>query len=108
LIGHTTAKPEPVGYVLARMTDDKSGRPISFVFAGKTSLTDGSEVKLTPAILKASVNYKQVRDGYAYPLYYNTLFADLRNEFNIKRCGPQATAAHVCSLADGFRRYVGG
>lgn len=108
LIGHTTAKPEPEGYVLARMTDDKSGRPITFVFAGKTSLTDGSEVKLTPAILKASVNYKQLRDGYAYPLYYNTLFADLRNEFNIKRCGPQATAAHVCSLADGFRRYVGG
>jgi endonuclease YncB( thermonuclease family) len=82
LIGYTSAKPEPEGYVLARMTDDKSGRPISFVFAGKTSLTDGSEVKLTPAMLKSSVNYKQMRDGYAYPLYYNTLFADLRSEFN--------------------------
>lgn len=81
LIGHTTAKPEPEGYVLARMTDDKSGRPISFVFAGKTSLTDGSEVKLTPAMLRTSVNYKQMRDGFAYPLYYNTLFTDLRNEF---------------------------
>ncbi|MBI3807433.1 MAG: hypothetical protein HY281_07955 [Nitrospirae bacterium] len=82
LIGYSTAKPEPEGYVLARMTDDKSGRPISFVFAGKTSLADGSEVKLTPAMLKTSVNYKQMRDGFAYPLYYNTLFADLRSEFN--------------------------
>ena len=80
LIGYSDTKPEPEGYVLARMTDDRSGRPISFVFAGKTSLADGSEVMLTPAMLRSSVNYKQMRDGFAYPLYYNTLFADLRNE----------------------------
>lgn len=82
LIGYSSVKPEPEGYVLARMTDDKSGRPVSFAFAGTTSLLDGSEIRLTPAILRSSVNYKQMRDGYAYPLYYNTLFADLRNEFN--------------------------
>lgn len=82
LIGYSQTNQEPEGYVLARMTDDRSGRPISFVFASKTSLADGSEVRLTPAMLRTSVNYKQMRDGYAYPLYYNTLFADLRNEFN--------------------------
>lgn len=81
LIGHSAANPEPTGYILARMTDDKSGRPISFAFAGKTTQSDGVAIRLTPAMLKASVNYKQMRDGYAYPLYYNTLFADLRDEF---------------------------
>ena len=29
------------------------------------------------------MNYRQVLAGYAYPLYYNTLFAELRNEFNV-------------------------
>ncbi|MCI0550439.1 MAG: hypothetical protein L0287_05755 [Anaerolineae bacterium] len=73
---------EPIGYVLARATDDKSGRPIAFVFAGVTSRKDGSEVYLDPSQLKSSVNFKQAKDGFAYPLYYNTLFASLRNEFN--------------------------
>jgi hypothetical protein len=68
--------------MLARMTDDKSGRPICFAFAGSTSRTDGSEVYLEAPLLRQSVNYKQARAGFAYPLYYNTLFASLRNEFN--------------------------
>ena len=80
LIGYSGTNREPKGYVLARMTDDKSGRPISFAFAGNTGQSDGAEVRLTPAMLKTSVNYKQMRDGFAYPLYYNTLFADLRVE----------------------------
>lgn len=74
--------PEPTGYILARMTDDESARPICFVFAGTTGRADGSEVYLEPALLLQSVNYKQVKSGFAYPLYYNTLFASLRNEFN--------------------------
>ena len=77
-----TQHQEPTGYILARMTDDKSGRPICFAFAGSTSRTDGSEVYLEAPLLRQSVNYKQARAGFAYPLYYNTLFASLRNEFN--------------------------
>lgn len=73
------------------MTDDKSGRPISFAFAGKTAHSDGAEVRLPSAMLKASVNYKQMRDGFAYPLYYNILFADLRAEFTkVLRSAKQA------------------
>ena len=82
LIGHTAAVAEPRGYVLARMTDDTSGRPICFTYAGTTARADGSDVFLDAALLKTSVNYRQMKDGFAYPLYYNTLFASLRNEFN--------------------------
>lgn len=74
-------KPEPAGYILARMTDDKSGRPICFVFAGTTALKDGADVMLHAALLRQSVNLKQMLAGYAYPLFYNTLFAELRNVF---------------------------
>ena len=65
-----------------RMTDDKSRRPICFAYAGATSRADGSEVFLDGPLLRRSVNYLQMRDGFAYPLYYNTLFASLRGQFN--------------------------
>jgi endonuclease YncB( thermonuclease family) len=71
----------PKGYILARMTDP-NGRAVAFVFAGEPSQADGSDVFLDADLLKKSVNFKQVQDGFAYPLYYNTLFASLRNTFN--------------------------
>jgi hypothetical protein len=76
------ANPEPRGFILARMTDDQSGRPIAFAFAGETDRDDGSDVFLDVPLLRQSVNYQQMADGFAYPLYYNTLFSDLRNGFN--------------------------
>jgi hypothetical protein len=76
------ANPEPEGYILARMTDDKTRRPICFVFAGSTELADGSDVWLEAPLLRKSVNYKQMAAEYAYPLYYNTLFASLRTVFD--------------------------
>jgi endonuclease YncB( thermonuclease family) len=79
--GDTNA--EPRGFILSRMTDDVAGRPICFAFAGETGLDDGSEVFLDAPMLRKSVNYKQMKTGFAYPLYYNTLFASLRREFNV-------------------------
>jgi len=73
------AEPEPSGYILARMTDDLYGRPISFAFSGSTTDADGSSIYLDTAMLRSSVNYKQIESGFAYPLYYNTLFSSLRN-----------------------------
>lgn len=73
--------PEPAGYILARMTDDKSRRPICFIFAGAAAHSDGADTFLNPQLLRQSVNYKQMLAGYAYPLYYNTLFAELRDTF---------------------------
>jgi hypothetical protein len=81
-IGHSEQNPTPNGYILARMTDDESRRPICFVFSGNASQPDGTQIFLEADLVKESVNWKQMRDGYAYPLYYNTLFASLRAEFN--------------------------
>lgn len=82
LIGYDASNaPTPRGYILTRMTDPH-GRLIAYVYPGSISRGDGTNVFLNPEMLKSSVNYKQMQDGYAYPLYYNTLFADLRNEFN--------------------------
>jgi hypothetical protein len=72
---------EPEGYILSRMTDTH-GRPISIVFSGVTDKDDGSDVFLDQPMLRNSVNYKQMEAGFAYPLYYNTLFQTLRNGFN--------------------------
>ena len=74
--------PEPAGYILSQRTD-LHGRPISFAFAGAVPLADGASVELNAALLAKSVNYRQMRDGFAYPLYYNTLPAALRNKFNV-------------------------
>lgn len=83
LIGYNQSNnPEPAGYILTRMTDDNSGRPIAFVFVGKTNFRDGAEVFLDGTMARKSVNVKQAKAGFGYPLYYNTLFASLREEFN--------------------------
>lgn len=82
LIGYSPENPEPAGYILSRMTDDLSGRPIAFVFTGVTDWPDGTEIWLDEAMVRNSVNVKQAEAGWAYPLYYNTLFASLRLEIN--------------------------
>ena len=76
------ANPEPRGFILSRMTDDLAGRPISFVFEGDPPEGDGEDVFLEAARLRPSANWRQASDGLAYPLYYNTLFADLRAELD--------------------------
>ncbi len=81
LIGFDATHLEPKGYILSRMTDDQSKRPICFAFSGHTTRSDGSDQFLDETMLRDSVNYMQMLEGYAYPLYYNTLFADLRNAF---------------------------
>jgi hypothetical protein len=83
LIGFDPASsPEPRGFILTRMTDDEAGRPICFVFSGTTNRQDGADVFLDAAMLRDTVNHKLAKAGFAYPLYYHTLFAELRNEFS--------------------------
>ena len=55
------------------------GRPISFLFAGNPGgLTDGDSVFMDVALLKKSANFSMLLEGWAYPLFYETLFFDLR------------------------------
>lgn len=93
LIGFSARTPEPSGFVLARMTDDVSGRPICFAFAGNTPRKDGSETFLDASMLRDSVNLLQMDAGFAYPLYYNTLFASLRNAFTTALCAAKDAGA---------------
>lgn len=65
------------GYVLARQTDI-NGRPVAFVFAGAAPEPHGSTVHLTRPWLRQSVNYRALRQGMAYPMFYITLYDELR------------------------------
>jgi endonuclease YncB( thermonuclease family) len=65
------------GYILSRSLE-VHGRPVSFAFAGSPAEPDGSEVVLKPARLRKSLNFASLAAGHAYPLYYDTLFGDLR------------------------------
>ncbi|HZY41918.1 MAG TPA: hypothetical protein VFF59_07945 [Anaerolineae bacterium] len=65
------------GFILSRSLE-VHGRPVSFVFAGKSPAPDGTLINLTVPVVKKSYNYQAVLKGYAYPLFYDTLFGDLR------------------------------
>jgi hypothetical protein len=81
LIGAGSLNDTPRGHILSRSVDPH-GRPIVFAFAGDAPELDGAEIFLDSARLRDSVNFQQVRSGFAYPLYYNTLFRDLRITLN--------------------------
>ena len=79
LLGITETVRETEGYILSNQLDP-NGRPIAFVFTGKPEEADGDSLFLTPERMKASLNYKLIENGNAYPLYYDTLFYDLHQE----------------------------
>lgn len=65
------------GYVLANQIGP-NGRPICFVYPGNPAQPSGEEVFLDIDWMKQSVNFEQITRGHAYPLFYDTLFDDLR------------------------------
>ena len=66
------------GYILSRALE-AHGRPVAFAFVGEPTAADGSEVRLEVPLLRRSLNYRSLANGHAYPLFYDTLFANLRN-----------------------------
>jgi hypothetical protein len=66
------------GFILSRSLDP-NGRPVAFAFSGAPPEFDGSEVQLDVALLEQSLNFTSVAAGHAHPLFYDTLFVDLRN-----------------------------
>ena len=81
LLGITEDVRETRGYVLAHRVDP-NGRPIAFVFTGdpQADERDGDSIFLTPERMRSSINYQLIENGNTYPLYYDTLFFDLRQE----------------------------
>ncbi len=65
------------GFILSRALE-AHGRPVAFAFKGEPPKPDGSEVFLRAGLLRRSLNCKALAGGHAYPLYYDTLFAELR------------------------------
>ncbi len=94
----TSADDETDGYILTRDTDGK-GRPVCFVFAGDTPKPDGkTDAHLTPKWLKDSVNYKLAAAGLVYPMYYETLYYDLRNTLTAAVASARATPNTVWAV----------
>lgn len=67
------------GWILSRARE-KNRRPVAFLYAGESNLSDGASVHLTPAMLVDSYNYAAVAEGLAYPTFYQSLFSDLREQ----------------------------
>lgn len=67
------------GFILSKQLE-VHGRPVSFVFVGTHPGPDGSEVFLSPSLLRRSLNYQLLLQGHAYPLFYDTLYHDLRGQ----------------------------
>ena len=68
------------GFILSRALE-AHGRPVAFAFAGKPPGSDGSTVVLKPGLVRQSLNYRSLQAGQSYPLFYDTLFSDLRATF---------------------------
>jgi endonuclease YncB( thermonuclease family) len=68
-----------LGYIVSRALEI-NGRPVAFAFAGPPSVPDGTEVFLSVAEMRRSLNYQLLHAGHAYPMFYDTLFHDLRGD----------------------------
>jgi endonuclease YncB( thermonuclease family) len=66
------------GHVLSNGID-ANGRLIGFVYPGDSASPDGSEVFVDEALVDDCVNARLLAAGYAYPAFYTTLPAQLRN-----------------------------
>lgn len=72
------------GFILASTFDSTGKRPVSYAFAGglPAGVTDGDDTFLDVARLVESANYRMVNQGFAYPMYYEGAFFDLRAAFD--------------------------
>lgn len=81
------------GYICSNQLGP-NGRPIAFVFSGDSPRDDGDNtVFLGPDDIVESINVKQLERGHAYPLFYDTLFDDLR-----ERCAQVSNTAKASNL----------
>ncbi|WP_029030593.1 hypothetical protein [Salinarimonas rosea] len=107
LIGSGPDRRSAPGHILANRLDP-NGRPIAFVFAGDASEPDGSSVWLDvtgrrgvggrrdTGGLTESVNFEMLADGQAYPMFYDTLYLDLRDALvEVSKAAKAAAAGHA-------------
>lgn len=76
----TRATPDEVpGYILSRGADIY-GRCVAFAGRGAppSGAASGKRTKVSVAMLRRTVNYRQLQSGLAYPTFYRKLYVDLR------------------------------
>jgi endonuclease YncB( thermonuclease family) len=66
------------GYILSGHAD-KNGRPVCFVFVGDSPEADGTPIFLDSDLLQQSINYQLLAEGWVYPMFYETLYQELRD-----------------------------
>jgi endonuclease YncB( thermonuclease family) len=98
------------GYILSSHADG-NGRPVCFVFVGTPPQWDnsGRGEELKADLLRESVNYKLLKEGYVYPMFYETLYKELRDEMVAATQKAQAASAGVWSAdrsTGGFKLDV--
>ena len=71
------------GFIVSRTTEE-NGRPVSFVFGPSLDVQDGQEIFVNAKLTRKSVNYHMLKEGLAYPTFYDGLFYDLRELFAIR------------------------
>jgi len=78
-LAHTNGGTESAPAYIYATQVGPTGKLIAFVYSGECHHTsDGSKVHLTPDDIMDSVNIQQLKRGLAYPMFYDTLFYDLR------------------------------
>lgn len=76
----TSAADGTEGFIISRTTEE-NGRPVAFVFGPDPNLLDGQEIFVNARLVRKSVNYRMLKEGLAYPTFYDGLFYDLRELF---------------------------
>lgn len=64
------------GHILTNQLDE-NGRPISFAFSGDAK-DSGDDIRLDAKRLGRSINFQLATEGLVHPLFYDTLYIDLR------------------------------
>jgi endonuclease YncB( thermonuclease family) len=100
-------KPNLPGYILSSHADG-NGRPVCFVFTGNPPAWDntrrGDELQVD--LLRQSVNYRLLQEGHVYPMFYETLYKELRNEMVVATEEARSAEREIWSAdrsTDGFQ-----
>jgi hypothetical protein len=75
----TASTPASVpGFILTRGVDI-SRRAVAFAGRGEPPAVSGTQVFVDTDLLETTLNYHLIAEGLVYPLYYRSLFLDLRD-----------------------------
>ncbi|MCP4422900.1 MAG: hypothetical protein GY803_00250, partial [Chloroflexi bacterium] len=88
-----TVENHPIrGYLLSNGLDTY-GRTIAFVYTGDHPNVDGSSIYVEPTDLDDSLNAHMLRQGHAYPAFYLSLPAELRDHLRAMASTARADGA---------------